>query len=113
MSISEILEEERLDALDPLRHLRNDLFGNPDANADDARTNIILPAQRQTVTRQTLELQLEGLKKPLLMSVDARPGCGGVVWPAGEVSTSALAAHSAPQSTGDWTMLEGAGAVLD
>jgi protein N-lysine methyltransferase METTL21A len=93
MTAGEIIEDERLDALDPLRHLRNDSLDISNENAEGAETNTILPSQQQTVTSQTVELQLEGLGRPLLISVDAGPGCGGVVWPAGEVSTESPTAR--------------------
>lgn len=72
--------EEKLDELDPLRHLRKD---------DD-----IVPVQPPSILNQTLELTFPPpdshdvhLSKPLhiQLCVDASPGCGGIAWPAGEV----------------------------
>lgn len=70
--------EEKLDALDPLRHLRKD---------DD-----IVPVQPPSIHNQTLELSFPPAHSLLLvkpihiqLSIDASPGCGGIAWPAGEV----------------------------
>lgn len=73
--------EEKLDALDPLRHLRN----------DDEQD--IVPLQPPSVLNQTVELTFPTTACPpnsivVRLSVDASPGCGGIVWPAGEVSSN-------------------------
>lgn len=47
----------------------------------------VLPAQIATVLHQETLIEMPGLKGGLKLSVDASPGCGGVVWPAGEVRT--------------------------
>ncbi|KAL7415569.1 hypothetical protein BDY24DRAFT_381549 [Mrakia frigida] len=45
----------------------------------------ILPPQIQTVLHQTTAIPFPGLDRDLRLSIDASPGCGGVVWPAGEI----------------------------
>lgn len=75
--------EEQLDALDPLRHLR-----------DDTELDIV-PAQPPSVRNQTLQLAFPspGTDVPnpvsIRLLVDASPGCGGIAWPAGEVRLDA------------------------
>ncbi|PCH41625.1 hypothetical protein WOLCODRAFT_137503 [Wolfiporia cocos MD-104 SS10] len=97
-------EEEKLDALDPLRHLR--------AAADDTEdVSDIVPAQRPSILNQTVELafstvstsadRIENNHVPeergsedrvvIKLMVDASPGCGGVAWPAGEVLSRYIA----------------------
>ncbi|KAG9100431.1 hypothetical protein FS749_015374 [Ceratobasidium sp. UAMH 11750] len=71
--MNEVALDEKLDALDPLRHLRD--------NAD----NELVPPQIPTVVNQTTELNFPPLEHPVKLVVDAGPGCGGVAWPAGEV----------------------------
>jgi predicted nicotinamide N-methyase len=85
MTAEQLIEEERLDALDPLRHLRGDspLDDAADATLDNSHDPIV-PPQRVSVVNQIIELELAGLQN-LRISVDASPGCGGIVWPAGEV----------------------------
>ncbi|KEP54097.1 putative methyltransferase [Rhizoctonia solani 123E] len=69
MSMNEAALDEHLDALDPLRHLRDDL---------------LIPPQAPTVVYQTIELSFPPLDRPVKLVVDAGPGCGGIAWPAGE-----------------------------
>ena len=91
-------EEEKLDALDPLRHLRAAAYDNEDVSD-------IVPAQRPSILNQTIKLAFstistsadridnndvpeeKGLEDRVVIKlvVDASPGCGGVAWPAGEV----------------------------
>lgn len=79
--------EEKLDALDPLRHLRND------AELDAAD---IVPRQPPSVHNQTLDLSFPPaaalVSNPIAirLAVDASPGCGGIAWPAGEVGRVVL-----------------------
>ncbi|EJT97714.1 S-adenosyl-L-methionine-dependent methyltransferase [Dacryopinax primogenitus] len=84
--MAEILrEEERLDELDPLRHLRDndaDAAGNTDEGISDG---FIVPAQRPSIINQLQILSFPVLVPELRLSVDASPGCGGIAWPAGEV----------------------------
>lgn len=81
--------EEKLDELDPLRHLRDD----PDLDSGDSAT--IVPAQPPSILDQTIELTFPSPTNEVLheghanvairLAVDASPGCGGIAWPAGEV----------------------------
>ena len=76
-AMEDIALEEKLDELDPLRHLRND---------DD-----IVPVQPKSVHNETLDLSFppppHGLPQAVAirLAVDASPGCGGIAWPAGQV----------------------------
>ena len=69
--------EEKLDELDPLRHLRED--------------DEVVPAQPPSVRDQVIELTYPtysgDVPNPIIikLAVDASPGCGGIAWPAGEV----------------------------
>lgn len=83
--------EEALDALDPLRHYR---IGE-DANDLDSTDITIIPIQHITVAKSITDLSFggnfdggstSGRTVSIKLSVDASPGCGGVAWPAGEVS---------------------------
>ncbi|CED84151.1 Putative N2,N2-dimethylguanosine tRNA methyltransferase [Phaffia rhodozyma] len=42
------------------------------------------PDQRPTVLHQTTIVPFDGLERGCKLAIDASPGCGGVVWPAGE-----------------------------
>lgn len=79
--MSELAIEEQLDALDPLRHLRND---------DELD---IVPPQPPSIHNQTLELVFPSTTPDgpvsIRLLVDASPGCGGIAWPAGEVGLDA------------------------
>lgn len=80
--MAEFALEEKLDALDPLRHLRDD------EELDGAD---IVPLQPLSIHNQTLDLSFPsagvGVPNPISIRlvVDASPGCGGIAWPAGEV----------------------------
>ncbi|CUA76846.1 Phospholipase D [Rhizoctonia solani] len=74
--MNEVALDEHLDALDPLRHLRDDT---------------LIPPQAPTVVYQTIELSFPPLGRSVKLVVDAGPGCGGIAWPAGEVLSRYLA----------------------
>lgn len=82
MTADEIILDEQLDAIDPLRHLRND---------DDLDGEKLLPAQEPSILNQTTEFSCMYSRDDIIcpisieLHVDASPGCGGVAWPAGEV----------------------------
>ncbi|CAE6457837.1 unnamed protein product [Rhizoctonia solani] len=78
--MNEVTLDEKLDTLDPLRHLRDDS---------------LVPAQIPTVVCQTIELSFPPLDRPVKLVVDAGPGqrCGGIAWPAGEVLSRYLASR--------------------
>ncbi|CAG8686000.1 3541_t:CDS:1 [Acaulospora colombiana] len=82
MAEPDLLEQEKLDEIDPLRHLRVD--------GEDA----IVPTQPPSVHRQIQTLSFGSISVKLL--VDAGPGCGGVAWPAGEVLSQYLV-HRGPE----------------
>ena len=79
--------EEKLDTLDPLRHLRND------EELDDAD---IVPLQPLSIHNQTLDLSYPSAHSAapnsisIRLAIDATPGCGGITWPAGEVGHDVL-----------------------
>ncbi|KAI0710474.1 putative methyltransferase-domain-containing protein [Fomitopsis betulina] len=88
----DIALEQKLDELDPLRHLRD----NHDLDAEDRGDwDSIVPAQPPSILDQTIELtfpcstsvSLEENHRSITirLAVDASPGCGGIAWPAGEV----------------------------
>lgn len=82
--------EEKLDELDPLRHLRED------ADSDEDVSVRIVPVQPPSIRNHCIELSFHrdsatqndtDAPAPITinLSVDASPGCGGIAWPAGEV----------------------------
>ena len=92
LAMLDLALEEKLDELDPLRHLRDD----PDLDSGDSATSdSIVPAQPPSILDQTIELTFpcptnevshEGdTNVAIRLAVDASPGCGGIAWPAGEV----------------------------
>ena len=84
--------EEKLDELDPLRHLRDDPDLDHEVRADE---DSIVPAQPPSILNQVIELLFSCSAKgsvteksgdvTIKLAVDASPGCGGIAWPAGEV----------------------------
>ena len=115
---SDIAHQEELDIIDPLRHLRRDHSAIQSKSHDafeggetgtiqlQAGTqSVLIPSQPPSVHNQIITLSYpvsdtdtdsdtdaQNLHPPLFvrLEVDAGPGCGGVAWPAGEVSTSTL-----------------------
>ena len=82
--------EEKLDELDPLRHLRED-------DSDQDSSAHLVPAQPPSIRDQTIELTFHAsadttVPAPVTikLAVDASPGCGGIAWPAGEVRACAF-----------------------
>jgi hypothetical protein len=75
-----VAEEERLDALDPLRHYADDL----DLSSAPAQPRNARGEQRLAF----------GAGVAVTLAIDAGPGCGGLAWPAGEVSVSAIRSPS-------------------
>ncbi|KAF9817674.1 hypothetical protein IEO21_03330 [Rhodonia placenta] len=97
--MADLLREENLDDLDPLRHLRGS------ADADDAD---LVPAQPPSILDQTIELTFPSDTSEtvsITLAVDASPGCGGIAWPAGEV-LSRYIARKGPAYFKDKTVLE-------
>lgn len=91
MTPDEIREQERLDDLDPLRHL---------SNIDDES---LVPSPPQSIQKQEQTLQFDSVGLKLL--IDAGPGCGGIAWPAGQVLSQYLVSRG-PQSLRDRHVLE-------
>ncbi|KZT54526.1 hypothetical protein CALCODRAFT_499721 [Calocera cornea HHB12733] len=78
-------EEERLDELDPLRHLREEDDADGSHSDEVISDGFIIPAQLPSIIDQLQTLSFSPLVPELHLSVDAGPGCGGIAWPAGEV----------------------------
>jgi hypothetical protein len=74
-----VAEEERLDALDPLRHYSG---GSDDLESSSA------PTQPRNARGEQYLAFGEGVS--VTLAIDAGPGCGGLAWPAGEVSQPAI-----------------------
>ena len=99
-AMEDIALEEKLDELDPLRHLRED-------DSDQDSSAHLVPAQPPSIRDQTIELTFHAsadttVPAPVTikLAVDASPGCGGIAWPAGEVRARALhLAICSPRST--------------
>ncbi|KAG8754437.1 hypothetical protein FRC12_011189 [Ceratobasidium sp. 428] len=60
--MNEVELDERLDALDPLRHLR------------DSANDELVPPQIPTVVNQIIELKIPPIEDPIKLLVDAGPG---------------------------------------
>jgi hypothetical protein len=89
---NDLVLEEALDALDPLRHFFN--FSDETHKIVD-QTEAFIPLQPSSAVKEIIQLSF-GVKststhylpfEPISISlaVDASPGCGGVAWPAGQV----------------------------
>jgi len=65
---------------------RNDLADAFDPEGSDSETeaNDVFPTPNASITRRTQELAFPPIP-PVKLYVDAKPGCGGIAWPAGEV----------------------------
>ncbi|KAF5370036.1 hypothetical protein D9758_001342 [Tetrapyrgos nigripes] len=92
-------DEERLDLIDPLRRLRM-VNGQENSGTSDLASSellSILPGQQYSMQDKTLQLTFlknqdhntSGLISVTLL-VDATPGCGGIVWPAGQILSNYL-----------------------
>lgn len=84
-----IAHEEALDALDPFRCMMAVNPHTASSNHNDVQSHVLLPAQRPSVTAQTIQLDFprsEGGPICVHLAVDASPGCGGVAWAAGMAS---------------------------
>lgn len=86
MAATQLLLDERLDELDPLRHLRQDHHGDA-----------LVPIQPESIQDQVIELSFSSSADSAItpisikLAVDASPGCGGIAWPAGEVLSAYIA----------------------
>ncbi|KAF8639867.1 hypothetical protein AX17_001122 [Amanita inopinata Kibby_2008] len=92
-----IAQEEELDAQQPLRHLMHaDLDVDGDGDSDESSPSkdylSILPRQSHSVKDELLELTFKNAQNQETISVtmfmDASPGCGGMIWAAGQVLSS-------------------------
>ncbi|OJA07698.1 hypothetical protein AZE42_01865 [Rhizopogon vesiculosus] len=83
-NLNEIALDEVLDALDPLRHLRNDSSDFAEQNDEDT---VVIPSQPRSTLGEMIRLSFPADSPVVSISlkVDASPGCGGIAWPAGEV----------------------------
>jgi hypothetical protein len=79
----ELADEEKLDALDPLRHLREvDDEHHHDMDSVQASAAIVVPKQLHN-HRGSQIMKFGDIS--VTLEIDAGPGCGGLAWPAGEV----------------------------
>ena len=94
--------EEKLDELDPLRHLREDAESDEDGSAR------IVPVQPPSIRNQSIQLSFDTspailpdtdvpARINIKLAVDASPGCGGIAWPAGEVRGRAIPLDVCPE----------------
>jgi len=114
-------ESERLDALDPLRHLLQS-----EIEPEDSESNQLLPSQRHTIKDETyvvryfkdskLKPETVGMHKgkakemepidcslsptqedsnqyDIILNCDQGKGCGGIIWPAAEVLGQYIASN--------------------
>lgn len=51
-------------------------------------TEDAVPVRPSVTPESEIKIPVEGLDVPLKLAVDAGPGCGGIAWPAGEVSSN-------------------------
>ncbi|EIW82482.1 hypothetical protein CONPUDRAFT_123467 [Coniophora puteana RWD-64-598 SS2] len=94
----DLAEQEALDVIDPLRHLRK-----PDDDGD------IVPSQPPSILNDTTCLTFptypvqagEHDRVTISLRVDASPGCGGIAWPAGQ------AGRFLPSVLSDYLVLRG------
>ncbi|KAI6004163.1 putative methyltransferase-domain-containing protein [Pisolithus albus] len=105
----EIALDETLDALDPLRHLRNQ---------DEPSDHILLvPTQPRSVQNQCISLAFPSPKGSataiqITLRLDASPGCGGIAWPAGEVLSNYIALRGEQYCHGKTILELGSGTGL-
>ena len=88
---NDLVLEEALDALDPLRHFFN---SSDEAHKSVNQTEAFSPLQPSSAVKEIIQLSF-GVKSTsthfpfapisISLAVDASPGCGGVAWPAGQV----------------------------
>lgn len=78
--------EEDLDIRDPLRHY----MGIESSDSTVVQSYSMLPEQRYSVQNDLIKLPLgqrsDTPEIVLTLAISAREGCGGVAWPAGQVS---------------------------
>ncbi|KAI5124778.1 hypothetical protein M0805_005412 [Coniferiporia weirii] len=91
----DVATAERLDGLDPLRHLRRDEQIAPaqPASVHNQLTRLVFPSGANVGrddSRQQPQQHGAEMTVHVLLRVDASPGCGGLAWPAGEVLASYL-----------------------
>ncbi|KAG1715978.1 hypothetical protein ID866_1202 [Astraeus odoratus] len=108
---NEIALDEALDAIDPLRHLRN----QDDLDDHDAQQDIV-PTQPRSIQNETIQLSFpissdkESIQ--ITLKVDASPGCGGIAWPAGEVLSNYIALRGERYCRGRTVLELGSGTGL-
>ncbi|KIJ70428.1 hypothetical protein HYDPIDRAFT_78259 [Hydnomerulius pinastri MD-312] len=112
---NEIALDEALDALDPLRHLRN----GDDLNDQDDNSQNIVPIQPRSILNEMIRLSFPdhhanacSAAIQIFLKVDASPGCGGIAWPAGEVLANYLTLRGEPYCKGRTILELGSGTGL-
>ncbi|KIK65598.1 hypothetical protein GYMLUDRAFT_978907 [Collybiopsis luxurians FD-317 M1] len=87
------VDDEKYELDEPFRYFR---VGEEQLGTQDlARTELlsVLPGQSYSINDKTLRLDFESQHQgtvSITLQVDASPGCGGVVWPAGQILSSYL-----------------------
>ncbi|KAF5393709.1 hypothetical protein D9757_000301 [Collybiopsis confluens] len=86
-------DDEKYDLEEPFKYFR--VGEEYPGTRDLASTELLslLPGQQSWMNHQTLRLDFEGQNQEIVsivLQVDASPGCGGVVWPAGQILSSYL-----------------------
>jgi hypothetical protein len=91
MGLNNIARDEELDILNPLRHLMEQ---HEDNDIDRSTLLLsVLPPQLPSVQNEVHQLSFVNHSDPsqppvtIALSVNASPGCGGIAWPAGQVSS--------------------------
>ncbi|EGO01576.1 hypothetical protein SERLA73DRAFT_176943 [Serpula lacrymans var. lacrymans S7.3] len=117
-TLNEIAQDEALDALDPLRHLRNDDHDTFGGTHGELEADPVVPAQPRSIFDQTLHLSFSDTTQQndheitIALKVDASPGCGGIAWPAGEVLANYLALRGRQYIAGKTILELGSGTGL-
>jgi protein N-lysine methyltransferase METTL21A len=80
---AQLVLEEQLDEVDPLRHLRH---------TEESHEDAIIPPQPPSVLGKIAHTLIYGHRDTqsgnlvtVKLAMDMSPGCGGIAWPAGEV----------------------------
>ncbi|KAJ3743364.1 putative methyltransferase-domain-containing protein [Lentinula detonsa] len=89
------IEDEKYDITDPFRYFRvgEENIGTQDLVNSELLS--VLPGQHYSLNGKTLRLEFESNNEvqgsiSISLQVDASPGCGGIVWPAGQILSSYL-----------------------
>jgi len=86
------VDDQTSDSEDPFKFFR--VGEEQNGTRDLASTELlsVLPGQHYSINEKILRLEFEDPHGPISISlqVDSSPGCGGIVWPAGQILSSYL-----------------------